>query len=120
MNDLLWVGAGGFVGAVCRFGAVNWIGAKFRARIPAGTLFVNLLGAFLLGVLYGVTSDVRLTLLIGTGFMGAFTTFSTMEYELMQFSSLKKWRELAVYTLISIICGLLLFWLGWKLGEFFH
>lgn len=120
MSHLIWVGIGGFAGAIARYAAVETIGKRISSSLPAGTLFVNLLGAFLLGLLYGSTGNTELTLLIGTGFMGAFTTFSTLQYELLQFSRSRKWRTFAVYVLISTVLGLVLFWLGSRLGVAVH
>lgn len=84
MNPLVLVGVGGALGATSRYllsGAVTTFGT-----LPAGTLLVNVLGSFGLGLVMfdtgylGVlTPEARL--LLGTGFFGGFTTFSTFSYE---------------------------------------
>ncbi|WP_223066074.1 fluoride efflux transporter FluC [Paenibacillus caui] len=120
MMDLLWVGIGGFAGAICRYGAVEGIGKRFPSALPAGTLFVNALGSFLLGLLYGLSANLQMTLLLGTGFMGAFTTFSTFQYELVQFGRLQKWKHLVRYVLLSVAIGMVLVSLGYGLGRWIH
>jgi CrcB protein len=79
MIELLSVAVGGFFGAICRFGLSRSLQKK---RIfPIGTLAVNLTGAFLLGLLAGIQLKGNGYLLLGIGFMGAFTTFSTFKLE---------------------------------------
>lgn len=84
---LLWVGSGGFVGAVGRYLVSGWVHRLLPASLfPWGTLTVNLLGCFLLGFLAShaemrqvLGPDARLFLFIGC--LGGFTTFSTFGYE---------------------------------------
>jgi fluoride exporter len=82
ISDAGWVGLGGAVGAVARFAVSRWTLARFGAGFPVGTLLVNVSGSFVLGVLagllatrVGVPHGARL--LLGVGFCGAYTTFST-------------------------------------------
>jgi CrcB protein len=80
--DTGWVGLGGAVGAVARFAVSRWALARFGPGFPIGTLFVNASGSFLLGVLAGLTAARAgvpdgARLLVGVGFCGAYTTFST-------------------------------------------
>jgi len=89
MDSLLFVGIGGFIGANARYLMTLWVNALFVPRwgaYPFGTLVVNVLGSFglaLFGVWFGsrigLSPNVRL--LVGTGFFGAFTTFSTYANE---------------------------------------
>ncbi|WP_138495416.1 fluoride efflux transporter CrcB [Paenibacillus pinistramenti] len=117
MPEWIWVAIGSFAGAVCRYGSVTYLGAKFpRLVLPVGTLFVNLLGAFLLGLLTGMDANAEMTLLIGTGFMGAFTTFSTFQYELVQLGSQKRFGTAGRYLLLSVVLGLVLAYAGYELG----
>lgn len=79
--------AGG-LGAVARFVTDSWLAQWVRGRYPLGTLVVNLFGSFLLGVLaalvrhHGADPDLRLVL--GTGFCGGFTTFSTASLDVIR------------------------------------
>ncbi|GGA42418.1 fluoride efflux transporter FluC [Paenibacillus physcomitrellae] len=118
MVDWIWVGIGGFAGAVCRYGSVTYLGKRFPSLVmPVGTLFVNLLGAFLLGLLTGLDANVQTILLLGTGFMGAFTTFSTFQYEMVQFSKQKRFGVAGQYLLLSVVLGLVLAYAGFELGK---
>lgn len=82
----LLVAAGGAVGAVARFLVAKVSTSCLGAAFPYGTLFVNITGSFILGLLTGIAlgraavpETVRL--LVGVGFCGAFTTFSTFAVE---------------------------------------
>lgn len=81
---------GGAVGTGARYALATWCGRVFGTEFPYGTLAVNLVGSFLLGVIMqlGVSTDLmppgaRLTL--GTGVMGGFTTYSTFNYETLRY-----------------------------------
>ena len=87
LSQSLLVGAGGFVGAILRFGVSGWVHrlAGFSG-FPYGTLVVNVAGCLAIGLLAGLaesrqllTPETRLLLLIGV--LGSFTTFSTFGYE---------------------------------------
>lgn len=91
MDALLFVGIGGFLGANARYLLTAWTDSLFMPRwgsFPFGTLAVNLLGSFGLAV-FGLWLGARaglppqLRLLVGTGFFGAFTTFSTFANDSM-------------------------------------
>lgn len=83
----LLVGIGGFVGANGRFLVARMVGGMVETRFPLGTFVINVSGSFLLGVLGTVIaqrvfpSSEAMRLAIGVGFLGAFTTFSTFEFE---------------------------------------
>jgi CrcB protein len=83
----LLVGAGGFLGANARFLLARWIGEGVATRFPLGTFAINVTGSFLLGVLGTAVAQKlvpgadHLRLALGVGFLGAYTTFSTFEYE---------------------------------------
>lgn len=81
---LLMALAGG-VGAVCRYLTDQWVRARSTLALPLGTWLVNLLGSLLLGVLAALTVreglDPGWRLVLGTGFCGGFTTFSTAAVE---------------------------------------
>jgi fluoride exporter len=81
------VGVGGFLGANARFILARGMGALVQTPFPLGTFVVNMSGSFLLGVLGTVIaqkmvpSSEAMRLALGVGFLGAFTTFSTFEFE---------------------------------------
>jgi CrcB protein len=79
---LLVVSAGGAAGALARYG-VGLALPERHASLPLGTLLINVVGSFALGVLVGGWHDARwLRPLLGTGFLGGFTTFSTLSVQL--------------------------------------
>ncbi len=112
MMNFLLVAVGGGLGSVLRYGAglaaARWLGTAF----PFGTLFVNVTGSFAMGVLveflarrYG-GADANLRLLLATGVLGGYTTFSSFS---LDFATLAERGELAtafVYLAVTILAGL--------------
>lgn len=115
-NSLL-VAIGGCFGAISRYGMSKWINDKMSSTFPFGTLTVNLLGSFLLGWIAGAELAPNLALLLGTGFMGAFTTFSTLKVEKLQLGLKKRWNILAIYLVVTYTLGILLAFMGFALGD---
>ncbi|HEY4161040.1 MAG TPA: fluoride efflux transporter CrcB [Candidatus Saccharimonadales bacterium] len=80
-----WISAAGGVGAVARFVADGLIRTVLGRKFPWGTLLINISGSFLLGLLTGLVlyrhGSVNMRLILGTGFCGGFTTFSTASFE---------------------------------------
>lgn len=116
-HSFMLVAMGGFMGAIARFGISNWLKKRYPSSFPIATLFINLTGAFLLGFLIGRETHPNGQLLWGTGFMGAFTTFSTFKLESIQLYHKKEWRRLASYLGISYTLGIFLAFLGIRVGE---
>lgn len=85
MKYLLFVALGGAGGAVARYLLATWVHALWEGRLPLGTLLVNVVGSFAIGIVYVlierqvVHPDWRGVLMVG--FLGAFTTFSTFSLE---------------------------------------
>ena len=104
---------GGFLGANARFIVVRVVGFSFETRFPLGTFLVNTSGSFLLGMLGAIVADrvfpssdaVRLSL--GVGFLGAFTTFSTFEFETHALLEDGSWLTAAANIFASLFLGLL-------------
>jgi len=114
----------GAAGTLARYGLDGWIQNRLGSAFPAGTLVVNVLGCFLLGVIeqYGLTHlsvppDWRIGLT--TGMMGAFTTFSTFGWESVRMLETGEWAKAAVYVGASLVGGLLAMMLGMRLGNAF-
>ncbi|CCO08292.1 fluoride efflux transporter CrcB [Desulforamulus hydrothermalis] len=120
MKLVLFVAAGGFAGAITRFFVVNLVQAKNKTPFPFGTLAVNLLGSFLLGILFGrhrLAPEVFF--LLGTGFMGSFTTFSTFELESVELIRKDKVWLSITYLLVSTVLGVALALAGYRLAQVF-
>ncbi|MFW5658758.1 MAG: fluoride efflux transporter CrcB, partial [Bacteroidota bacterium] len=117
----LLVGIGGFLGAISRYGISLWLRPIDWLNLYWGTLTVNLLGTLLLGALLGfadatLPKDHWTIRLLGIGFCGSFTTFSTFAGELFTSTQDGRWAQAMLYLGISLITGVLLFALGWWLG----
>jgi fluoride exporter len=116
----LMVGIGGFLGAVSRFFVSSRVQAISNSFFPLGTLAVNMLGCLLIGILFGIVDSTQLlgpyaeNLLI-TGFLGAFTTFSTFGYETLILLRDRKIIQAFANIFIQIFVGILAVWLGYTI-----
>ncbi|GLB59583.1 fluoride efflux transporter CrcB [Cytobacillus sp. NCCP-133] len=117
--NILLVGIGGFLGAVARFSLSKLLNNKTDTSFPIGTLTVNLLGSFLLGVIIGTDPNEMAVLLMGTGFMGAFTTFSTLKLEMMHLHLNEHRKVFMLYIAITYGAGITLAYAGFMLGRMF-
>jgi len=118
MNRILIVGAGGFVGAVMRYGLGALIaGIAGESSLPYPTLIVNVIGCFLIGLLAyfaegvaGLTNEMYLLLMVGL--LGAFTTYSTFSYEAMSLLMSNRVGFALLHIGLHILAGLTAVWLG--------
>ncbi len=112
----LVIGVGGFIGANARYIVGTWAAQKWGTSFPYGTFIVNISGCFVLGLFSTLTLryawNDNWRLLIGIGFVGAYTTFSTFEYESLQLISEGSLARAAVNVLGSVILGFLAAFLG--------
>ncbi len=123
MHRMLWVGLGGFVGAILRYVITGWIQRWTKSvTFPHGTLAANLIGCFIIGLLSQLLESrnafsIEARLLIFTGLLGAFTTFSTFGNETLNL--LREGNILFALSNISIhvVLGLGMVWLGRALAE---
>ena len=123
LSTLLWVGLGGFIGSICRFalgGAVHQL--LHKSAFPYGTMVVNLVGCFAIGVVGGLvetrqlfTLETRMFLLVGL--LGGFTTFSTFGYESL--TLVRDGQVLAALANIAVqvVAGIFLVWVGYGLTK---
>ncbi|MCC7241880.1 MAG: fluoride efflux transporter CrcB [Acidobacteria bacterium] len=113
MMPYLLVGLGGFIGANARFVVARLVGAMFEARFPLGTFVINVSGSFLLGILGTLVAQrvmpnsESLRLALGVGFLGAFTTFSTFEFETHSLIDDGSWLTASTNMVASVFVGLL-------------
>ena len=122
MLQLIAIALGGAVGSVARFLAANAAAEHFGTRFPYGTLMVNLIGSFLIGLMYVLIVEkfklsAEIRGLVMVGFLGAFTTFSTFSLELLDMLKSGALLGAGFYLLVSVIIGVTNVWLGMQLGK---
>jgi CrcB protein len=110
--ELVWVGIGGGIGAIARYAMGKGITERANSLFPYGTFTVNLLGAFLIGVLFTLLVErgvghPHLRLLLITGFLGGFTTFSAYTIEAITLIEAGSWNTALLYVMASNLLGLL-------------
>ncbi len=117
MQIVLCIAGFGALGCVARYYVSGWLYELFGRGLPYGTFAVNILGAFLLGLVmeFGMRSallpvSVRTGLAIG--FLGGFTTFSTFSYETFRLLEEGNFFVATANVLVSVIVCLLFTWLG--------
>lgn len=121
MKELIYVGAGGFIGTMARYEAQQWLQPD-SSVFPAAVLIINLAGCLFLGWFFTVTPakwriPAEWRLLIGTGFTGAFTTFSTFSVDSIHLLQDKEIGLAVLYILSSVIAGLFMSYIGIKIGD---
>ena len=109
--SLVWaVAAAGAVGAPARYLVDTAISRAWRRDFPLGTLVINTTGALILGVVTGLVLYHGLSstpkVVIGTGFCGAYTTFSTLWFEVVRLSEEREQATAVRYVVASTVAGL--------------
>ncbi len=102
----LLVALGAAVGAPLRYLVDRAVQGRHRTGLPWGTFTVNVAGSFVLGLVAGSTPDPAVLALLGTGFCGALTTFSTFSYETMRLAQDGGWSRALGNVLGSVLAGL--------------
>ncbi len=123
LPQLLWVGAGGFLGSVGRFVIAGFFNRLSPAlAFPIGTLAVNILGCFLIGLLHGLAesrnmlgTDTRIFLFIGV--LGGFTTYSTFGFESLALLKDGAMLKASANIILHVFVGLAAVWVGDTLGR---
>ena len=116
------VGIGGFIGAIARFVLGSYIGNRMGSRFPYGTFVINISGSFLIGfvlTLLAQRTDAspNWRYLIPIGFIGAYTTFSTFEYETLRTAQDGQMLIAMANVGLSVIAGFAAVWLGVVAGR---
>ncbi len=122
MSKILLIALGGGTGAVLRYGITGLTQRLVTTTFPVGTLFVNVLGCFVIGLLTAafagpllLREEYRAALLIGV--LGGFTTFSTFGYETFALANDGQWSRAGVNIVASNGLCLVAVWLGYRLSE---
>ena len=119
-KEILIVGVGSFAGGALRY--ILSVGLSKLGRLlafPIGIMLINILGCFLIGILYGyfkskATTDPVLPLLLMTGVLGGFTTFSTFSFETIQLLQQNEWLKAVLYVVGSVGVGVAACYLGMR------
>lgn len=112
--DFLLVGLGGIFGSLCRYTLGDYISKHSSRKFPFGTFLINVTGAFLLGMVSKYQSTSNTYLLLGDGFLGAYTTFSTFMYEGFNLFKGNKILNAVTYILSSLLLGIAAFYVSYK------
>ena len=117
--SLLYIGLGGFIGAISRWGVSQIIRkATDDGAFPLPTLIVNLVGCLGIGVAYSIwENNNSAKLIIIIGFLGGFTTFSTFAYETLSLIKSGNIITAISYVTLSSVIGVFLVWVGMKLNA---
>jgi len=117
MMKVMMVAVGGGIGATTRYLVSAWAAEKFGTNFPYGTLIVNVIGCFFIGVFMTLATERLIVspywrLLVTVGFVGGLTTFSSYSYEtfkLLEDADI----TLALYNLLgNVLIGFFATWLG--------
>jgi CrcB protein len=110
MKIVLLVGFGSFIGGMSRYLVTLFVQNKVLSTFPYGTLAVNIIGCFLIGVIYGLSERGNMNpewrLFLATGIMGGFTTFSSFSNETVSMLRDAEYLPAFSYVAFSIIVGL--------------
>jgi CrcB protein len=114
-----WLGVAllGAVGALARFHLDAFVQRRTTVDFPAGTLTVNVAGSFLLGLLTGLSLASDTMLVLGTGLLGSFTTFSTWMLETHRLAEEGESRAAFANIAVSLGAGLAAAAAGWAIGA---
>jgi CrcB protein len=116
-KTLLLIGIGGGIGSIARFLCQRYIYILYPVNFPWGTLMVNIVGCFLIGIFYGVSEKGQMMnpewrLFLTTGLCGGFTTFSSFAYENIGLIRTGNILGFSLYTGASVALGILATYLG--------
>lgn len=110
MQDYLIIGIGGFLGAMARYALSLWIGQKWGRIFPMGTFVINVSGSFFIGLIMPLFTERFIVnpqwrLFLAVGFLGAYTTFSTFEFETGNLVRDGEWLLSIANVVLSVVAG---------------
>ncbi|MBX2946409.1 MAG: fluoride efflux transporter CrcB [Cyclobacteriaceae bacterium] len=121
MVKLLFIALGGALGSLARYGASGLAHQKYNGVFPVGTLTVNLVGSFLIGLLWGLAENSTLNPNVRTflfvGILGGFTTFSTFSLETINLLRDGEFKLALVNVLLNNLVGIVLAFVGLMLAK---
>ena len=121
MKLILAIGTGSFIGGVLRYLFSQFIHTKTLSTFPFGTLTVNILGCFFIGMVFGLSDKGNITpewrLFLATGILGGFTTFSAFSNETVGMLREGQLWYATAYISSSVIVGLLATFIGIAISK---
>jgi fluoride exporter len=117
MGKYMAIALGGAIGALARFIIGNFISTYVTSSFPWGTFIINITGSFIIGFFLTLISDqIQISpnwrLAIAVGFVGAYTTFSTFEFEILKLIENNNLHTALLYVTASVLIGFLAVWGG--------
>jgi CrcB protein len=117
VTRFLLIALGGSLGALARYGASFWVQERVAGNFPYGTFIVNISGCLIMGLVMtrlneGGEVSVNWRYLIPVGFIGAYTTFSSFEFEMFRLTEQGASPVALIYMVSSLMLGYLALWLG--------
>jgi CrcB protein len=117
IKNFLLVAFGGGVGSIARYLCQKWLGENYPHPFPWGTFVVNMVGCFLIGIIYATSEKTtfvgpQVRLLLITGFCGGFTTFSTFAFENMSLLRGNDTVYFLIYAIASVVLGIIAVFAG--------
>jgi len=119
---LAWLAGAGALGTLSRYGVAMFVDRNLQGAFPWGTFVVNMTGCFLFGLVYAyaeqrgaLAGDVRGIVL--TGFMGAYTTYSTFAFQSAQFIEKSQWGLAAANIISQNVLGVICEFAGLYVGK---
>ncbi|HUH25423.1 MAG TPA: CrcB family protein [Flavobacterium sp.] len=116
--NIIALAIAGALGTICRYEIGKLITYQ---QFPAATLLINTLGSLLLGFLFVkyAANQQQLFVILGIGFCGGFTTFSTFSLDLFRMLQGQQFLNFAVYLVLSVLLGLIGIFVGYYLAKLF-
>ena len=122
MRIILLIGTGSFIGGVFRYILAQFIQTKFLSTFPYGTLGINIIGSFAIGLIFALSEKTNMTpemrLFLATGICGGFTTFSAFTNETFSMFRDGQLFYASAYITSSVLFGVLATFFGYSLLKF--
>jgi CrcB protein len=119
MRILLLIGTGSFIGGILRYSLSQFIQTKFLSTFPFGTLGVNIIGCFTIGIVFSLSERTNMSpemrLFLATGICGGFTTFSAFSNETFSLMRNGQLFYASAYITSSILFGVFATFIGYSL-----
>lgn len=112
---LFVVAIGGFLGTIIRYKMA--IHFNDKQQIPLGTVFVNLAGALLIGLVFALELSAISRYFLASGFLGALTTFSTFQKESLLLWREKQYQKMFIYVGMTLVLGIVFTLFGYMIGS---